>query len=267
MLRITDARTGETVDAVRARRGLTRVEAHVAGDDLSALRVLLVADVLARALELGGTPVVTVADPPAGLRALADALGIRRAEGERGGAGPALHVVGTTGGSADGPASEGSASDGPAPSDGPPPSDEDPAGRATVIPGLPDPERDGVRVEVAPVSGTADHALLRMILLTTPRGHSLDLAAADLDGSRETLARWRKAVAGWATRPSRPVPEPVRQELRAAWEDDLDVPAVLAVLRRVEHAEDVPDGARFETYAYADRLLGLELTRDIGTQW
>lgn len=282
MLRITDARTGETVDAVRARRGLTRVEAHVAGDDLSALRVLLVADVLARALELGGTPVVTVADPPAGLRALADALGIRRAEGERGGAGPALHVVGTTGGTADGPVADGPAaggspadgpaSGGPAPSDGPPsdgraPSDEDPAGRAAVIPGLPDPERDGVRVEVAPVSGTADHALLRMILLATPRGHSLDLAAADLDGSRETLARWRKAVAGWATRPSRPVPEPVRQELRAAWEDDLDVPAVLAVLRRVEHAEDVPDGARFETYAYADRLLGLELTRDIGTQW
>ncbi|MER7677552.1 hypothetical protein ABT031_13275, partial [Streptomyces sp. NPDC096934] len=163
--------------------------------------------------------------------------------------------------------------DGPAPSDGPPsdgraPSDENPAGRRpAVIPGLQDPEREGVRVEVAPVSGTADHALLRMILLATPRGHSLDLAAADLDGSRETLARWRKAVAGWATRPSRPVPEPVRQELRAAWEDDLDVPAVLAVLRRVEHAEDVPDGARFETYAYADRLLGLELTRDIGTQW
>ncbi|MER7677553.1 hypothetical protein ABT031_13280, partial [Streptomyces sp. NPDC096934] len=118
MLRITDARTGETVDAVRARRGLTRVEAHVAGDDLSALRVLLVADVLARALELGGTPVVTVADPPAGLRALADALGIRRAEGERGGTGPALHVVGTTGGTADGPVAGGPSSDGP-PSDGP----------------------------------------------------------------------------------------------------------------------------------------------------
>jgi hypothetical protein len=27
---------------------------------------------------------------------------------------------------------------------------------------------------------------------------------------------------------------------------------------------DLPDGARFETYAYADRLLGLELTREIG---
>ncbi|MER5828858.1 hypothetical protein ABT086_43435, partial [Streptomyces mirabilis] len=57
MLRITDARTGEPIDAVPARRSLTRVEAHVERDDLSALRVLLVADVLARTLELGGTPV------------------------------------------------------------------------------------------------------------------------------------------------------------------------------------------------------------------
>ncbi|MHA5052960.1 hypothetical protein [Streptomyces sp. SD15] len=223
MLRITDARTGEPIEAVRARRGLTRVEAHVERDDLSALRVLLVADVLARALEIGGTPVVTVADPPAGLRARAAELGIRPAEGDRSGAGPALHVL--------------------------------TSGEAAA---------EGVRVEVARVSGVADPSLLRMVLLATPRQEAVDLAVADLDGARQTLARWRKAVASWATRPSKPVPEGVRQELRAAWEDDLDVPAVLEVLRRVESAEDVPDGARFETYAYADRLLGLELTRDIG---
>lgn len=35
------------------------------------------------------------------------------------------------------------------------------------------------------------------------------------------------------------------------------------MLRWVE-TSDVPEGARFETYAYADRLLGLELTREIG---
>lgn len=54
-------------------------------------------------------------------------------------------------------------------------------------------------------------------------------------------------------------------QLRTAWEDDLNVPEVLEVLRRVETWPDLPDGARFETYAYADRLLGLELTRDIGS--
>ncbi|MFI6335293.1 hypothetical protein [Streptomyces sp. NPDC050535] len=224
MLRITDVRTGESTDAVRARRGPVRVQAHPLGADTSALRVLLVADVLARALELGGTPAVTAADPPADLRARADALGIRRADAGSAGAGPALHVL--------------------APGD-------------TVV--------EGIRVEVAPVTGTADPALLRLLLLATPRREPVDLDAADLDGARETLTRWRTAVATWATRPSRPVPEAVKQELRAAWEDDLDVPAVLDVLRRLESAEDVPYGARFETYAYADRLLGLELTRDIGS--
>ncbi|MEU2273105.1 hypothetical protein ABZ568_43025, partial [Streptomyces olindensis] len=63
----------------------------------------------------------------------------------------------------------------------------------------------------------------------------------------------------------RPVPDDVRGRLRAAWEDDLDVPGVLDVLRHVETDPDLPDGARFETYAYADRLLGLELTRDLGS--
>ncbi len=57
----------------------------------------------------------------------------------------------------------------------------------------------------------------------------------------------------------------MRAELRTAWEDDLDLPGVLGVLRWVESAPDLPDGARFETYAYADRLLGLDLTHDLGT--
>jgi hypothetical protein len=61
------------------------------------------------------------------------------------------------------------------------------------------------------------------------------------------------------------VPEALRVRLRAAWEDDLDVPEVLHVLREVEDDPDLPPGACFETYAYADRFLGLELTREIGT--
>ncbi|WP_257004109.1 hypothetical protein [Streptomyces sp. SA15] len=36
----------------------------------------------------------------------------------------------------------------------------------------------------------------------------------------------------------------------------------LVVVWRAESAW--PEGARFETYAYADRLLGLELARDVG---
>ncbi|NUR31224.1 MAG: hypothetical protein HOV83_36175, partial [Catenulispora sp.] len=55
MLRILDARTGEPVPAAPARRGLTRIEAHASGLDPTDLRVLLTADLLVRALELGGT--------------------------------------------------------------------------------------------------------------------------------------------------------------------------------------------------------------------
>lgn len=240
VLRITDARTGEPAEI---RRALTRVHAHVPGEDTSALRVLLVADVLARALELDGSPVLLVADPPAELRRRADDLGVRPNEttATRGG----QRVLRVTGSGESGPRRDG-----------------DDHGD-----GAEGPDTD-VTVEVAPVRGTeapsASGTALRLALLTHPRRTPATLDATALTEAADTLDHWRTAVAAWATRPSRPVPEPVRQALRAAWEDDLDVRAVLDVLRDVEGAPDVPDGARFETYAYADRLLGLELTRQIG---
>jgi hypothetical protein len=236
VLRITDARTGELVDAAPARRGLTRVEAHTEGFDVTALRVLLVADLLVRALELGGTPVWALLDEerqPAELRAGAAALGNRPFEDggdAASGLGEAqvLHVV-----------REGGA------------------------------EPEGVRVAVAPVHAQAppeeaDPAALRLALLSRRRSVPVQLDAAALADAHDTLVRWRRAVADWARRPSRPIPDEVRVELRTAWEDDLDVPGVLGVLRWVETASDLPDGARFETYAYADRLLGLDLTHDLG---
>ncbi|MFF6780713.1 hypothetical protein [Streptomyces sp. NPDC012510] len=250
MLRITDARTGEPAEI---RRALTRVHAHVPRNDASALRVLLVADVLARALELGGSPVLLVADPPSALRERADDLGIRPSEavGTRGGQ-RVLHVVGggSRFGSGYGSGSGSGASVG-----------DDTAG-------ITDTSDTEVTVEVAPVVGpeesAASGASLRLALLTRPRRTPVNLDAAALAEAVDALDHWRKAVAAWATKPSRPVPDDARQALRAAWEDDLDVVAVLGVLRDVEKAEEVPDGARFETYAYADRLLGLELTREIG---
>jgi hypothetical protein len=267
VLRILDARTGEPIDAALARRGLVRVHAHLPGFDLTGLRVLLVADVLVRALEIGGNPVWATltsapegaatrdaghpadpsdasdpADPSdpagpwgeAGLRACAAELGIRPFEEHR---------------------------------------DTEPGPAATrtvrvLAPGAAG--TDGPRVEVAAVdtgSGPAplprDPTVLRLALLAWRRDLPLRLDADALAEAESTLKRWRSAVAGWATRPSKPVPEDVRLRLRAAWEDDLDVLAVLDVLRWVE-TSDVAEGARFETYAYADRLLGLELTREIG---
>ncbi|MFD9395373.1 hypothetical protein ACFWBB_32955 [Streptomyces sp. NPDC060000] len=249
MLRIIDARTGEPVVAAPVRRGPTRVEAHASGYGAGSLRILLFADLLVRALELGGTPVWALLSgerDQAELRAGARALGTHPFEdgrdlGAGAGVGQAqiLHVV---------------AEGGPAP--------------------------DGVRVAVAPAQGAVpggpgadrvsgepdtDPAVLRLALLSRPRTEPLRLDEDALGEARDALARWRRAVADWARRPSRPVPEELRGRLRAAWEDDLDLPEVLRVLRWVEDAgAELPDGARFETYAYADRLLGLDLLRDVG---
>ncbi len=240
VLRIIDARTAEAAPAVPARRAPTRVEAHAPGRDATALRVLLVADLLVRALELDGTPVwavLTGAEDGARLRKDAAALGIRPFEdGDAAGRGPGtgqgVRVVGEGEGG-----------------------------------GLP----EVATVAVAPVDpaepSLADPDALRLALLERHHHARVELGAAALDEARDTLARWRRAVADWARHPSRPVPNDVRDRLRAAWEDDLDAPGVLRVLRAVESDPGLADGARFEICAYADRFLGLHLTRDVGTAY
>ncbi|MDG9707209.1 hypothetical protein [Streptomyces sp. DH10] len=298
MLRIIDARTGEPVHAAPARRGLTRVEAHAPGSDATSLRVLLVADLLVRALEIGGTPVwalLTGGSRQAELRADAAALGIRPFEdspdvsaglGEAqvvhvaaaGGTAPdgvriAVAPVEVTGqGTSGGERREAGTADDVSAEPGPPvggiAESGGPSGRAAEE----DPRADKSsasypstgRSTGSGTPGGVDPTVLRLALLTRHHSAPVRLEAAVLEEAGATLARWRGAVARWSRSPSRPVPDEVRGRLREAWEDDLDVPRVLDELRWVENEPGLPDGARFETYAYADRLLGLELTRDLG---
>ncbi|MEW2131404.1 hypothetical protein [Streptomyces sp. NPDC005435] len=243
MLRILDARTGEFVTPTPARRGLTRVEAHVPGLDLTALRVLLAADLLVRALELAGTPLWTLLSAPreqAELRTAGTTLGIRPFEDSRdlaSGLGEAqtVHVL---------------RADASAPGTGP------------VLAVAPV-EWTGPEEEPLPAL-LDDPDALRLALLSVPRTEPVRLDRATLDEAARTVAGWRSGVAGWARQPSRPVPDEVRTRLRAAWEDDLDLPGVLTVLREAAQAPGLPDGARFETYMYADRLLALDLASGLG---
>ena len=247
MLRIIDARTGEPAPAAPARRAPTRVEAHVPGRDATALRVLLVADLLVRALELDSTPawaVLTGAAERDGPHKEAAALGIR-------------------------PFEDGSAGPGPGPGPG--------TGQGVRVVSEAEDAGEGgggnaqgvATVAVAPVHPAvpdlADPDAVRLALLERHHHTRVELDATALDEARATLAGLRGAVADWARQPSRPVPGELRDRLRAAWEDDLDVPGVLRVLRRVATDPDLPDGARFEVFAYADRFLGLHLTRDVGS--
>jgi hypothetical protein len=59
------------------------------------------------------------------------------------------------------------------------------------------------------------------------------------------------------------VPARIAETMRSAF-GDLDTVRVLALLRDVAADPDVPAGAKFETFLYADRVLGLDLPRDIG---
>jgi hypothetical protein len=85
-------------------------------------------------------------------------------------------------------------------------------------------------------------------------------AAADT----ETLARWRALVARWARSPSGAMSREHVDAVTGALGNDLDTVTALRALDELAGDPEVPDGVKFETFAAADRLLGLDLTRDVG---
>ncbi|MGW3624044.1 hypothetical protein [Streptomyces sp. NPDC000880] len=109
-----------------------------------------------------------------------------------------------------------------------------------------------------------DPLAVRLLLLSRAHHEPVALRAEDLDEARLTLARWRRAVADWAEQPSKPMPADRLRPVHTALEDRLGTPAVLDLLRDLETATDVPAGAKFETFAHLDRVLGLELARETG---
>jgi hypothetical protein len=71
-------------------------------------------------------------------------------------------------------------------------------------------------------------------------------------------------VAEWASQPSRPVPADAATAIRDAFDTDLNTVAALDLLRSTESRQDIPAGAKFETFLFVDRVLGLEFPREIG---
>lgn len=84
------------------------------------------------------------------------------------------------------------------------------------------------------------------------------------DAAAKELARWRELVAGWARSPSGAMSRQHAEAVAAAFADDLDTAAALRALAALADDPGVPDGVKFETFAAADRLFGLDLARDIG---
>lgn len=227
MLSIVDELTG---------RGPLRICAHAPrnGDpgDLTGLRVLLVADVLARVVELRVRAVLigwTGPDVPsagvAGIRP-ADAAGTLDEITDVLGGPPVVHVTHR--------AYEGAGA--------------------------------SLQVGEARAEGDEDRDALavRVLLLGHAHHEPIAVTAGAVLAAARMLARWRRAVATWAEEPSKPMPPDLLRMARAALVDSLDTSEVLRILGELETVDSVPAGAKFETFAHLDRVLGLEVVREIG---
>ncbi len=115
------------------------------------------------------------------------------------------------------------------------------------------------------VEAGLDPLAVRLAMLEHRYRQQMNLTWESLRAADRTLRRWRRRVADWAEQPSRPIAAEYRGRARAALDDDLDTPAALRVLRELEKDDAVPPGSRFETFLDLDHLLGLDLSRDIGT--
>jgi cysteinyl-tRNA synthetase len=120
-------------------------------------------------------------------------------------------------------------------------------------------------VLTADLSGRGlDPLAARLAFLEHHYRQQLNLTWDTLLAADATLRRWRAQVASWADSPSRPMCAEVTGEIAAALGDDLDTPAALRALRRLEKDGEIPPGSKFETFAHADQVLGLDLAADVG---
>ena len=273
MLRIADARTGHLVEVPAAPRRLLRSCVHLpdigTGPDTGTglgpvhLRVPLIGDVLARTAELNGLQVVTVLTTPELTHDRARALD--RVMAVLGIHPPAVVGAHRPDAALGGPADVHVAAAG---------TDPDDAGGGALIevghvatapptedlPGLP----DLADLPDPTMPETADPLAVRLLLLGRPYATPVTVTGPALAEARRTLRDWRRSVADWAQQPSRPIPTDLLQQSHSALTENLDVAAVLALLAEVAERPDVPPGAKFETFAHLDRVLGLDLARDIG---
>jgi hypothetical protein len=240
-MRLYDIRRGQVTDVETARARLLRlsVAAPPAGQQasLSDLRTFVVGDLIRRNAERRKL-VIQAGQEPGGA-ADGAALGLRPAEEPR--------LDGRIDVQVGGP---------------------DPADRARLWT-APAPVRfsaseDGA-VRLADLTARGlDPLALRLAFLEQPYRDELDLTWPVLTGADQALRAMRRQVADWATHPSFPISAPHAAEVTAAFDSDLFTPGALVTLRALAASPQLPPGAKFETFAHLDSLLGLDLASQIG---
>lgn len=109
-----------------------------------------------------------------------------------------------------------------------------------------------------------DPLALRLALLQRPYREEAALTRDDLEVSDGQLRDWRELVGTWAQSPSKPMCTGYAGDFLGALDDDLDTPAALRTLAALAADREIPDGSKFETFAYLDRFLALDLAREVG---
>jgi len=253
MLKLRDARTGQLTDVLPAGRRQLRILVRAPGQ----VRAYLAADLLRRVAEISGLlPLVTSVLPTGPeeteLRAACEALNIHPprdtipASGQGRGQG---RDQGRDQGQGVPPFDVGIGQDEDR--------DEDPrmARLWTRVAG----SADGIELGAEPLS-------VRLVLLRHGYGDPVDggKVAGEAETAGKTLARWRHLVAQWAQSPSGAMSRQYADAVTGAFSSNLDTATALEALDALADDPDVPDGVKFETFAAADRLLALDLARDVG---
>jgi len=109
-----------------------------------------------------------------------------------------------------------------------------------------------------------DPLAARLAFLEHRYRQQMNLTWETLIAADGTVRRWRELVADWADEPSRAVCAEYWSRITAALDDDLDTPAAIRVLRELTKDPEIPAGSKFETFASADRVLGLDLVSLVG---
>jgi cysteinyl-tRNA synthetase len=109
-----------------------------------------------------------------------------------------------------------------------------------------------------------DPLALRLFFLTGRYRQQMNLTWDALAAADKRLTRWRGKVADWAEAPSGAMAADYVHRISDAFDDDLDTPTAVVALGELEKDDTVATGSKFETFAWADRLLGLDLARDVG---
>jgi len=101
-----------------------------------------------------------------------------------------------------------------------------------------------------------DPLAIRLNFLENRYRSQMDLSWDSISAANTTLTRWRKLVGN----ASNVAPE-VHPGLLQAFNEDLDTPKAIQILRAIEKNADVDDSTRVSAFLYADKVLGLDLSR------